>query len=128
MGIFSMNAFVFDTSQTGLHAVLTDWQIKTLYVVWNSKEGIISRMAWQKANQALKGETISRASVINFLEDMREMGVLKGEEKTGKGGHHWVYYPAVDEDGFKMFIVKKMMASLLKSFPEETREAIRKGE
>jgi hypothetical protein len=57
---------------------------------------------------------------------MREMGVLKGEEKTGKGGHHWVYFPALDENGFKRFIVKTMIDSLMKSFPDETREAIRK--
>jgi predicted transcriptional regulator len=120
-----MNAIVFDTSQTGFHAVLTVWQIKALQAVWSNPKGIISRIAWQKVNEALEGESISRASVINFLEDMREMGVLKGEEKSGKGGYHWIYYPAMDEEGFKMFIVKKMIASLLESFPEETRGAIK---
>ena len=82
-------------------------------------------MAWQKANQALEGETISRASVINFLEDMREMGVLTGEERTGKGGHQWVYYPAMDEKGFKRFIVEKMIAPLRANFPEETKEVLK---
>ena len=120
-----MNAFVFDASKTGFHAVLTDWQIKVMQVVWNSREGIISRMAWQKANQALEGETISRASVINFLEAMRELGVLKGEEKTGKGGHHWVYSPAMDEAGFKRFIVEKMIATLMESFPAVTKEVLK---
>jgi predicted transcriptional regulator len=120
-----MKGIVYDTSKTGFHAVLTDWQIKVMQVVWNSKEGIISRIAYEKVNEVLKGETISRASVINFLEDMREMGVLKGEEKTGKGGHHWVYFPALDEAGFKRFIVEKMIATLMESFPEETREVIK---
>ncbi len=69
----------------------------------------------------LETDTISRASVINFLEDMREMGVISGEDKTGKGGHHWVYYPGLDEDGFKRFIVEKMVVSLMESFPAETR-------
>jgi hypothetical protein len=36
-----------------------------------------------RVNAELKPNTISRASVINFLESMREIGVLKGEEKTG---------------------------------------------
>jgi Fe2+ or Zn2+ uptake regulation protein len=120
-----MNAIVFDTSQTGFQAVLRDWQIKVMHIVWNNSKGINSRMVWQKANQVLKGETISRASVINFLEDMREMGVLRGVEETCKGGHRWVYYPAMDEDVFKMFIVKRMIASLMESFPEETKEALR---
>jgi len=122
-----MDAIVYDTSKTGFQAVLTDWQIKTLHAVWNNKKGINSRTAWQKVNQALEGETISRASVINFLEDMREMGVLTGEEKTGKGGHHWVYSPAMDEEGFKRFIVEKMIATLMENFPEETRQAIRES-
>jgi hypothetical protein len=56
---------------------------------------------------------------------MREMGVLKGEEKTGKGGHHWVYYPAMDEAGFKRFIAEKLIATLMENFPKETREAIK---
>jgi len=120
-----MNEIVYDTSKTGFHAVLRDWQLKSMEVVWSNPKGIISRVAWQKVNEALKVETISRASVINFLEDMREMGVLKGDERTGKGGHHWVYFPAMDEVGFRKFIAEKLIESLVKSFPEETREAIK---
>jgi hypothetical protein len=30
----------------------------------------------------------------------------------------------MDEVGFKMFIVKKMIATLMESFPEETKEAL----
>jgi predicted transcriptional regulator len=122
----NMKEIVYDTSESGFHAVLRDWQIKAMQAIWNNPEGVNSRMAWQKVNQTLEGETISRASIINFLEDMREMGVLTGEEKTGKGGHHWVYFPAMDESGFKQFIVKKMIDSLMESFPDEAREAIRK--
>ena len=120
-----MYTIVYDTSQTGFHAVLRDWQLKTMQVVWANKEGIISRMVNQEVNQALKGETISRASVINFLEAMREMGVFTGREVSGKGGYHWIYGPAMDEEGFKMFIVKKMLASLMESFPVETKEVLK---
>jgi predicted transcriptional regulator len=78
-----------------------------------------------KANQALQGETISRASVINFLEDLREMGVLSGEERTGKGGHHWVYYPKLDEAGFKRFIAETLLEKLIREFPGETSIVIK---
>jgi hypothetical protein len=54
------------------------------------------------------------------------MEVLSGEEVTGKGGHHWVYSPIYDEAGFKRFIVEKMLTCLMDSFPEGTREAIKK--
>ena len=119
-----MKTIEYDMSQIGLRAVIKDWQEKVLKVVWETSEGINSRMVYEKVNKLLGSESISRASVINFLEDMREMGVLKGEEKTGKGGHHWVYSPAMDEAGFKRFIAEKLIATLMENFPEETKEII----
>jgi len=121
-----MKGIEYDTSKTGFNAVLKDWQLKAMEAVWASPSGANSRMVHQKVNQNLKGETIRRASVINFLEDMREMGVFSGVEETGKGGYHWVYSPKLDEAGFKRFIIEKMFDSLMQSFPEETREAIKK--
>jgi hypothetical protein len=120
-----MKGLEYDTSRTGLDAVLKDWQQKATQVVWSSPEGANSRTVHVKVNQMLKGETISRASIINFLEAMREIGVLKGEERTGKGGYHWVYYPAMDEAGFKRFITEQILSSLMKSFPNETKEALK---
>ena len=73
----------------------------------------------------LQTDTISRASIINFLEDMRKMGLLSGKEVTGKGGYHCIYYPAINEVGFKRFIVEKLIASLMESFPEETKLVVR---
>jgi predicted transcriptional regulator len=124
-GICRMKSIVFDTSKTGFHAVLRDWQIKVMQIIWKKPEGIISRITYERLNQELKGETISRASVINFLEDMRNMGVLNGREESGKGGYHWIYSPAMDEERFKGFIVDKFIASLMESFPEETKEVLR---
>lgn len=121
-----MKGLQYDTSQTGFLTVLKPWQIKAMQVVWSTPDGANSRIVYQRVNNALEGETISRASIINFLEDMREMGVLGGEEKTGKGGHHWVYYPKLDEVGFKRYIVEKMRDRLIDSFPNETRETIKK--
>jgi hypothetical protein len=43
----------------------------------------------------------------------------------GKSGHRWIYSPGMNEEGFKMFIVKKMIATLMESFPEETKEVLR---
>jgi predicted transcriptional regulator len=76
-------------------------------------------------NAELKGKTISRASIINFLESMRKIGVLKGEEKTGKGGHRWIYSPAMDEVEFKQHIARTILESLMRSIPEETRHAVK---
>jgi hypothetical protein len=120
-----MKGIEYDTSQKGFNTVLKDWQLKATQVVWSSPNGVNSRTVHQKANQALQGETISRASVINFLEDLREMGVLSGEERTGKGGHHWVYYPKLDEAGFKRFIAETLLEKLIREFPGETSIVIK---
>jgi len=77
-------------------------------------------------NAELKPGTISRASIINFLEDMRKVGVLKGVERTGKGGHRWVYSPAMDESEFKQYIARTILESLMRDFPEETAEVVKK--
>jgi len=60
----------------------------------------------------LGGGSISRASVINICEAMRVMGVLSGEEKTGKGGYHWMYRSAMSEAEFKTFIAQTVLGSL----------------
>ena len=114
----------YDTAESGLRAVLKDYQEIALKVIWASPEGLNSRAIWMKANEALKPESISRASVINFLEVMREAGVLKGVERTGKGGYHWVYSPAMDEAEFKQYIARTILESLMRDFPEETRAAL----
>jgi len=123
-----MKGIEYDVSQTGFLAVLKDWQLKAMQVVWGSPEGANSRIVWQKVNLLLMetSETISRASVINFLEAMRERGVLSGDDRTGKGGHHWVYYHAMDEAGFKRFIASTLLECLMRDFPEETKKALEK--
>jgi hypothetical protein len=55
---------------------------------------------------------------------MREAGVLKGDEKTGKGGHRWIYSPAMNESEFKEFIVTTLLESLIRDFPEETKAVV----
>jgi len=57
---------------------------------------------------------------------MRKMGVLKGGGKTGKGGYHWIYSPAMNESEFKQYIARTILESLMRNFPEETRQLIKK--
>jgi hypothetical protein len=116
----------YDTAESGLRAVLKDYQEIALRVIWASPEGLGSKAVWDRVNAELKPNTISRASVINFLESMREAGVLKGEERTGKGGYHWIYSPAMNEAKFKQYIARTILESLLRDFPEETAEAVKK--
>jgi predicted transcriptional regulator len=115
----------YDTAESGLRAVLKDYQELALRAIWATPEGLGSKAVWDRVNAELKPNTISRASVINFLESMREAGVLKGVEKTGKGGHRWIYSPAMDESEFKQYIARTILESLMRDFPEETRTALK---
>ena len=121
-----MKGIEYDLSQSGFAAVLKDWQLKALQVVWNSPGGVNSRIAWQKVNENLGGSTISRASIINFLEAMREMGVLEADDRTGKGGHQYIYRMGMDEEQFKLYIATTLIENLLRDFPMETRVALGK--
>jgi len=115
----------FDTSQKGLRMVLKDWQEETLRSLWeNPQQGRISREVWDRVNQRMSPATISRASIINFLEDMASMGVLEKAEITGKGGHRGVYTTKMDESEFKKFVVRTAIEALMRSFTEETKQTI----
>ena len=118
----------FDPAGNGLAKVLKDYQIEALKFVWEEgDDGAISKEAWIHANKALKGvRTISRASIINFLNAMVDEGVLDYKEESGKGGYHRVYSPKLDESGFKKHVAKMVITSLIKDFPEETNKAMKK--
>ena len=117
---------VVDPSKSGLEKVLTDYEIEALRVVWgNSDKGFTSREVHVRVNEALEGiRTISRASIINFLNDMCDEGVLNYEEETCKGGSRRRYSPRLDEGGFKKHIAKTVFESLLRDFPDQTIVAL----
>ena len=118
---------VIDPGKNGLEKVLRDYQIEALKMVWNNGEtGVTSREVYQHVNKALKGvKTISRASIINFLNSMCDEKVLNYVEETCKGGMRRKYSTGLDEDGFKKYIARSVVESLLKDFPEETMDALK---
>ena len=46
-------------------------------------------------------------------------------EKPGKGGLHRVYKPKLNETEFKKFLAETIISSLMKDFPNETKEAFK---
>ena len=117
---------IFDPSNPGLAKVFRDYQEEALKYVWKKdEEGAISREVWSYVNENLGGKTISRASIINFLNAMVDEGVLDYTERTGKGGYHRVYKPRLDESEFKKYMAKTVVSSLMKDFPEETKDIIK---
>ena len=118
---------VVDPSKDGFEKVLRDYQIEALNMVWNADStGATSREVYQYVNKALAGnKTVSRASIINFLNSMCDEGVLNYQEETCKGGMRRKYTPGLDEDEFKKYIAKSVMESLMKDFPEQTMDALK---
>ena len=121
-----MASFKFDPSQVGLRKTLKEYEELGLKYVWSiGEKGVGSGKTWETVNSTLGPEkSISRASVIFFLNRMVDQGVLDYRTATGKGGHHRVYYPILDERGYKKYLLKTVVESLMRDFPKETREAL----
>jgi predicted transcriptional regulator len=117
----------FNPSGDGLSKVFLDYQEEALRLVWKKgEEGMVSREVWSHVNNNLEGKTISRASIINFLNSMVDEGVLDFDERTGKGGYHRVYRSKLSEVEFKKLLAKTVILSLLRDFPNETHEVLKK--
>jgi predicted transcriptional regulator len=117
----------FNPSGDGLSKVFLDYQEEALRLVWKKgEEGMVSREVWSHVNNNLEGKTISRASIINFLNRMVDEGVLDFDERTGKGGYHRVYKSKLSEAEFKKLLAKTVIISLLRDFPNETHEVLKK--
>jgi len=121
-----MSGFKFDPSQTGLRKTLREYEELALRSMWDLREdGAKSKTVWEHVNEELsEGKSISRASIIVFLGKLEEQGVLGSRDATGKGGHHKIYYPLMDEKGYRKYIIKTMVESMRGDFPEETREVL----
>ncbi|GAH18101.1 unnamed protein product [marine sediment metagenome] len=118
---------MFNTENEGLLTVVKDYQESALKYLWRREEGdgASSREVWVNVNVDLMGKrTISRASVINFLNAMVDEEILTFHEITGKGGHRRIYAPAFDEAGTKMFLAKRILDKMLETWPQETKDAI----
>ncbi len=122
-----MTGFKFDHEKEGLSKTLKEYEEIALKHVWSiGEEGVGSGKIWAITNKRLEPDkTISRASVIFFLNRMFEQGVLNFRSRTGKGGHHRVYYPVLDERAYKKYLLKTIVQSFMRDFPEETREALK---
>ena len=56
---------------------------------------------------------------------MVDEGVLGFRDATGKGGHHRIYIPELDESGYKKYVVRTLLESVMKGFPKETKEVLK---
>ncbi len=109
----------FDTSEKGLLTLFKPYQAALMEHIWklnsSGRTGITSGQAYEFLK--VHPDSKSRASVIFFLNDMVEEGILGYEEKTGKGGYHRVYYPKMNRKQFANHVVETITRKLVEVFP-----------
>jgi len=98
-------------SKKGLDMFFKDYQLESLRVLWESGEGLFSRDVWERVNE-LRNQPISRTSIIIFLNDMVESGILSGTSLTGTGGYKLRYEAKMNEQEFKQHLAKLVKAKL----------------
>ena len=105
-----------------LRKTLREYEELALRYIWEKgEEGATSAPTWRVVNERLgEGKTISRASIIFFLNRMVDQGVLSWRDATGKGGHHRIYYTKLDEREYKKHVLRTVIKSMMEDFPEET--------
>ncbi len=101
-----------DLTETGFGMFFKPYQIISLDILWNSEETLSSRQVWEQANIQLTG-TISRASIINFLNASVDNGLLDYVETTGKGGHRRLYSSKLSKPETTNYLSEKVKESLL---------------
>ena len=112
-----------DLAHEGLALVFKDYQVLIMKNLWETGTGQSSRDAWVKANEDMRRDknirdSISRASVINFLNAMVDEGVLGYHEITGKGGHRKIYKANMTEKEFWEYVTKVSSEKLrIAAFP-----------
>ena len=109
-----------DTTKSGLNSLFKPYQGLLLEHIWSLNENEKVGVGSGRAHVYLLGtsEAKSRASVIFFLNDMVDEGVLGFDDRTGKGGHHRLYWPKMNRDEFAEYAVKEMVGGVAKAFPE----------
>jgi len=110
----------FDMSEKGLLTLFKPYQAALLEHIWElnnpDRVGITSGQAYEFMKD--HPDSKSRASLIFFLNDMVEEGILTYEEESGKGGYHRVYYPRMDREQFAQHVVETITDKLNEVFPE----------
>lgn len=114
-----------DTGKNGINAVWKDYENEAInYLLKRGEEGANSSSVFSQVNFKLSeiGQTISRASIIFFLNRLVDDQLATYIERSGKGGYHKVY--ALIErtrDAFNGTVIDKFLYKLWETFPNNER-------
>jgi len=114
-----------NTAGKGLAAVFKPWKIpiiKELQSRPNMNSGQAYKFLQQRSRDLEDPELKrSRASVIFFLNDLVDEGIVEYTEKSGKGGYHRVYKMALTPEQLAHKCIAMFVAKLLEAFPEGSK-------
>lgn len=120
-----MQSISLSTTKDGLSAIFTDWQIKALATIPSiGSKPIGSKTVWEITNKYLREEfsdvslSISRASVVNFLSKLHELGLIAGFLATGKGGKRFNYTFQIDRQYFNSQVSTMLLGAIIEEYPD----------
>lgn len=117
-----------DLNHSSLHLVFRPYEAHTMERLWADREGeekgYGSGRMWVEVNEDLDPETISRASVIFFLNRLVDQKVCDWKDKTGKGGHHRIYHIAMDREGYWRWLTKMTIEKLVEASEVHIKELL----
>lgn len=109
-----IHGLTYNLDGQGLETIFRSWQIEVFETLWKNPE-LSSRQVFDDVSRVLiasDGGTISRASVINFLNDMVNQKFLDYREISGKGGYKRIYRvndKSRDEETFRVTLARLIM-------------------
>jgi len=119
--------FTFDDSEPKLNLRIKEWEVLALKYIWSENtKGTTTKEVWDGVKEALgETRTISRASIILFLNKMAKAGILDVRFEPGKGGFHGVYSLKMNEKEYQKHIIRLIIDSMKKNYPDEFLEVIK---
>lgn len=113
---------VFDTSKTGLEAVMAPWRAETLRYIWFKRgDAATTREIWGHICP-LYG--ISHKVIEKFLRRMTEEGILEKRSWAVRGRRRGMYSPLVSEEDFKVEVILVVLRKLLELSPKAVKQFI----
>lgn len=83
--------------------------------MWDLINEEFAKTGIRRKRYSSSGASISRASIINFLNSMVDEGLLDYTEITGKGGHRRIYSASKREQEFWEYIIRVTSKRLIEA-------------
>ncbi len=115
-----------DTDKKGLEAIFKEWHVPLIGELFKGESGSGKLYKFTEEHDIRTGgkgssSSVSRASIIFFLNDLVDEEILTYEYRTGKGGHHRVYKMLFTREELAHKLIGQFVNKLLEVFPEESK-------